>query len=89
MPVVTRPASARLAKTVPRKSWEESLAAYRSRLKACAVFINAHHDLEGLCKGLPSRLAELDRRQGDRLATSGARAMITTASAPPPSSPYS
>ena len=60
--------SVRLAKTVPKKCWEESLEAYRSRLKECAAYINANHDVTGLCLALPSRLADLDHRQGDRLA---------------------
>jgi len=58
----------RLAKTLPSKAWKETLEAYRLRLKECAAYINAHHDVEGRCRDLPNRLAELDRRKGDRLA---------------------
>ena len=58
----------RLTKTVPKRSWEETLEAYRSRLKDCAAFINSHHDVSGLCRELPARLHELDRLRGDRLS---------------------
>ena len=58
----------RLTKTVPKRSWEETLEAYRSRLKDCAAHINGHHDVAGLCRELPARLVELDRRKGDRLS---------------------
>ena len=58
----------RLKKTVPRRAWEETVEAYRSRLKACAAYINANHNVEALCKEFPDRLAALDERQGDRLA---------------------
>ena len=58
----------RLTKTVPKKSWEETLEAYRSRLKDCAAYINSHHDVSGLCRELPARLHELDRLKGDRLS---------------------
>ena len=59
---------ARLTKTVPKKSWEETLETYRSRLKDCAAHINGYHDVSGLCHELPSRLVELDRLKGDRLS---------------------
>ena len=58
----------RLSKTLPQNSWEETLEAYRSRLKECAAYINGAYDVNGLCQAMPPRLAELDRRQGDRLA---------------------
>ena len=53
----------RLAQTLPKKAWEETTAAYASRLKACASYINDHHNVEGLCKALPGRL-ELLRATG-------------------------
>ena len=59
----------RLTKSVPKKAWEETPEAYRARLKACAGYINDAHDVEGLCKALQRRLADLDVRQGDRLPT--------------------
>ena len=57
----------RLKQTVPKKAWEETVDAYRSRLKACAAHINAKHDVKALCKEFPGRLAELSNRGGDRL----------------------
>ena len=59
---------ARLTKTAPKKSWGETLEAYRSRLKDCAAHINDHHDVSGLCQELPSRLLELHLLKGDRLS---------------------
>ena len=58
----------RLTKTLPKRCWEETLEAYRARLKACAAQINSACDVDGLCRVLPSRVMELDRRQGDRPA---------------------
>ena len=55
-------------KTLPKRCWEETLEAYRARLKACAAQINSACDVDGLCRVLPSRVMELDRRQGDRPA---------------------
>ena len=58
----------RLAKTQPKRSWEETLEAYRARLKDCAAFINANYNVDGLCRGLPGRLETLDLLEGDRLS---------------------
>ena len=58
----------RLAQTLPRRCWEETLEAYRARLKTCAAHINDTFDVAGLCRELPERVRELDRRQGERLA---------------------
>ena len=59
---------ARFQKTLPRRAWEEHVDAYATRLKDCATHINSRYDVDGLCKELPLRLEELDRRKGDRLA---------------------
>ena len=48
-------------------AWEEGRDAYRTRLKSCAAYINAHYDVEGLCRALPERLQELAAREGGRL----------------------
>ena len=48
------------------RAWEETLDGYRARLKECAAFINAHFDVEALCRSLPARLRDLDERKGDR-----------------------
>ena len=58
----------RLAKTMPKKPWDETLEQYTKRLKECAAYINNHHDVEQLCKDLPKRLQDLDDREGDRLS---------------------
>ena len=58
---------ARLAKTLPQKPWEETAEAYASRLKACAAYINDHHDVTGLCRALPGRLELLRACEGDRI----------------------
>ena len=58
----------RLTKTLPKRCWEETLEAYRARLKENAAHINGSHDVEGLCRALPARLTALKRCEGDRLA---------------------
>ena len=57
-----------LGETLPPKCWQESADTYSTRLKASAAWIHANYDVAGLCRELPDRLAELDRRKGDRLA---------------------
>ena len=57
----------RLTKTLPRRPWEETSEEYGARLKACAAYINEHHDVDNLCRGLPARLNELKALEGDRL----------------------
>ena len=56
-----------LAKTRPKKDWEETVGQYVSRLKAAAAHINANHNVEGLGKEWPQRLHDLDAAEGDRL----------------------
>ena len=57
-----------MAKTVPKECWAETLPACRSRLKAVCASIDVRHDVAGLCRELPERVADLDQREGDRLA---------------------
>ena len=57
----------RLTQTLPKRSWEETTEAYYTRLRTCAAYINEHYDVRGLCNELPARVAELERRRGDRL----------------------
>ena len=52
----------RLAKTLRRSPWEETSEEYGARLNACAAYINEHHDVDNLCRGLPARLHELKAR---------------------------
>ncbi|CAK0801209.1 unnamed protein product [Prorocentrum cordatum] len=58
----------RTTKTLPKWCWDETLEAHRARLKACAAQINSACDVDGLRRELRSRVKDLDRRQGDRLA---------------------
>ena len=58
----------RLAKTLPRRPWEETLDAYHARLTECVAHINASYDVSGLCRELPERLQKLESLDGDRLA---------------------
>lgn len=57
----------RLKRTVVKEPWHESIEAYGTRLKGVAAYINANYDVNGLCRGLPYRVAEVVRRKGDRL----------------------
>ena len=57
----------RLAQTKPREPWLETVDDYKSRLKECAAFINGKYDVDGLCRALPTRLASLEERWGDRI----------------------
>ena len=57
----------RMARSVPKKPWEETRAAYASRLKAACQEINDDLDVDGLCRRLPDRIQELINRKGDRL----------------------
>ena len=56
-----------LSKSVPKKPWKETRQQYAARLRCVVADCNVRHDVEGLCRGLPGRLRELQRRQGDRL----------------------
>ena len=55
----------RLAKTVPKNCWTESVADYHKRLKACCADINATHNVDGLCRELPLRVQMLVDNKGD------------------------
>ena len=57
----------RLERTVPKRAWDETVDAYRSRLKQCAAYINSNYNIENLCRELPARLEELRKRKGGRL----------------------
>ena len=57
----------RLAQTTPAQCWRESRAEYEARLKRVVVDINANLDVEGLCYGLPKRLAKIIAAKGGRL----------------------
>ena len=57
-----------LSSTLPARPWDESPPQLISRLKRVAGIINAKHDVAGLCRALPARIAELVRRGGGELA---------------------
>ena len=57
----------RLAKTVPKNCWTESVADYRKRLKACCADINATHNADCLCRELPLRVQMLVDHKGDSI----------------------
>ena len=50
------------------RPWEESVDAYRRRLKAAAAHVNEMFDVDGLCRELPQRLKALRQTGGDRIA---------------------
>ena len=54
--------------TVPKAPWQEKRAEYGARLRRAVAEINRHHNTAGLCNSLLSRLAEVKRLDGDRLA---------------------
>ena len=58
----------RLSQTKPAWPWVETLDSYRSRLKACAAYINNKYDVDGLCMALPRRLSLLEESWGDRIS---------------------
>ena len=58
----------RLSQTKPAEPWLETLESYRSRLKACAAYINDLHEVKALCMALPKRLAQLEESWGDRIS---------------------
>ena len=57
----------RLRVTVPKKPWEESVEQFGSRLKQAAAYVNAHYNVDGLQRELPSRLRKLHDREGGRI----------------------
>ena len=58
----------RLAKTLPRQCWTETIDEYRARLRQCAAYVNDKYDVDGLCRGLLKRVEELHNREGDRIS---------------------
>ena len=51
----------------PSRPWLEALEECKVRLKQVVADINAEHDVAGLCRELPDRVAKLDELQGGRL----------------------
>ena len=48
-----------MAVTLPSAPWEETEEEFGARLKEAAVWVNQHHDVEGLCKEMPQRMHDL------------------------------
>ena len=45
--------------TLPCEPWNETEEEFTGRLKAAATWVNAHHDVEGLCREMPQRMHDL------------------------------
>ena len=59
---------AQVAKTTPKRSWEETPNQFAKRLKAGVDHANANYNILGLSKEFPDRLKDLVRvTDGDRL----------------------
>ena len=52
---------------LPRERWNETVEQYTTRLKGIVQHINDNHDIESLCKEFPDRMAEVARREGDKI----------------------
>ena len=57
----------RLAKTLPKNCWTESVDDYHKRLKAACAYFNSTYDVEGLSNELPLRVQMLMDSKGDRI----------------------
>ena len=56
-----------LLKTTPPKEWQEPVESFGGRLRAACQHANENYDVAGLCKELPSRVAQLIEAGGGRL----------------------
>ncbi len=56
----------RESKTKPQRPWEESCEALTVRMRGIAQEVNAHCDVEGLCKGFVKRLKQVVELKGGR-----------------------
>ena len=54
--------------TRPKEPWLESLEDYTSRMKGIAQDINNRLNVEGLCRALPKRVAQVIEAKGDRIS---------------------
>ena len=57
----------RLEASLPARCWEETPAAFGTRLRKCCAEINAELKVEKLCKDFPSRIRKLVLNEGGRL----------------------
>ena len=49
------------------RAWEETRNQFKSRIQKVVRHINAHYDVDGLCRELPDRLQKLKDLKGDKL----------------------
>ena len=56
-----------MGQTTPARAWEETRDQFKSRIQKIVRHINAHYDVDILCKELPDRLQQLKDLEGDKL----------------------
>ncbi len=57
----------RLKRSLPKDPWHESEDHFAKRLKTAVEHVNAKHDVQGLCREMPSRMRMLvHETKGDR-----------------------
>ena len=54
-------------RTLPKKPWEETVEAFRTRLTKACCNVNTNCDVEGLCRQLPERIQTLHMKKEVRL----------------------
>ena len=57
----------RLKQIVPNVAWEETVGEHGERLEQVVAYIEREYNVDGLCRELPDRVAELHKRRGDRI----------------------
>ena len=57
----------RLKRTLPRREWEETEAAFADRLKAACQHVNEKFDVDAHCRELPCKIQNMIDLDGDRL----------------------
>ena len=55
------------SQTRPREAWKETVDEFTTRMRGIAQDINSRLDVDGLCRALPKRLAQLKANTGDRI----------------------
>ena len=58
----------REAVTQMRKPWKETAEEFQSRLRSICEYINNNYDVEGLCKGFPTRVDGVVEAAGCRVS---------------------
>ena len=58
----------RLKRSLSKDPWNESEESFTKRIKTAVEYVNANHDVAGLCKEMPQRMRDLvNEAKGDRL----------------------